>query len=65
MFTLKRHAAYAAVTLVGIANREARLGPRQSRAEIEALLKATGLDQQMKAFAMWEDWLSSRRGRQP
>ena len=65
LFALKRHAAYAAVTLVGIANREARLGPRQSRAEIEALLKATGLDQQMKAFAMWEDWLSSRRGRQP
>jgi Zn-dependent M28 family amino/carboxypeptidase len=65
LFALKRHTAYAAVTVAGIANREQRLGPRQSRAQIEALLLETGLDQQMKAFAMWEDWSDGRRGRQP
>lgn len=64
LFALKRHAAYAAVTVVGIANRQDRLGPRQSREAIEALLEETGLDVQMKAFGMWEDWEAGRRGRQ-
>ncbi len=65
LFALKRHAAYIAVTMAGLANRDARPGPRQSRAEIEKLLKETGMDTQMKAFGMWEDWVSGRRGRQP
>jgi hypothetical protein len=62
---LKLHAAYAAVTVVGIANRDARLAPRQTRAEIEAMLKETGFEKYMKDFGMWEDWVSGRRGRQP
>jgi hypothetical protein len=61
---LKLHTAFAAVTVVGIANREARLAPRQSRAEVEALLKETGFEQYLKDSGMWEDWLSGRRGRQ-
>jgi len=62
---LKLHTAYAAATVVGIANREARLGKRQSRAEVEQLLRETGFDQYMKAFGMWESWMDGRRGRQP
>lgn len=62
---LKLHTAYAAVTMVGIANRDARLGKRQSRTEIETLMQQTGFDAQMKMFGMWNDWASGRRGRQP
>lgn len=63
-FALKRHAAYAAVTVAGFANRDARPGPRQSRAQIEGQIKATGFDQAMKAFGQWDDWIAGRRGRQ-
>jgi Zn-dependent M28 family amino/carboxypeptidase len=64
LFALKRHTAYTAVTVLGIANRKERLGPRESRDQIEAQLKATGFDQQMKAFGEWDDWTAGRRGRQ-
>ena len=43
-----------------ISNRDARLGPRQSRAEVEALLKATHLEEQMKAFGQWDAWIATR-----
>lgn len=38
------------------ANREERIGKRQSRSEVDALLKATHLDDQMKAFGQWAAW---------
>jgi Zn-dependent M28 family amino/carboxypeptidase len=37
--------------------------PRQTRDEIEALLRATKVDEQMKAWAQWDDWAAGRRGR--
>ncbi len=61
---LKLHTAYAAVTVVGIANRAGRLGKRQSRAEIEALIQETGFDKYLKDFGHWEGWVSGQRGRQ-
>jgi Zn-dependent M28 family amino/carboxypeptidase len=64
LFALKRHTAYSAVTVVGLADRDAPLGPRQSRAQIEAQIKATGFEPQMKGFGQWEDWLAGKRGRQ-
>lgn len=42
-----------------LANRDARIGPRQSRAEVEALITATHLDAQMKAFGQWDAWVVS------
>jgi len=45
---LKNNTAIVAVTAFGIAERAAPIGPRQSRAEIESLLNASGLDEQMK-----------------
>jgi hypothetical protein len=45
-----------------LANAEALPG-RQSRAQVEALLKATGLDQQMKTFGYWDDFVAGVRGR--
>jgi len=35
--------------------------PQQSRAEVEKLLAATHLDDQMKAFEQWEEWKSGKR----
>ena len=62
---LKRNTAIAAVTAFGIAERAEPIGPRQSRAEIETLLKTTGLDRQMKIAGLWPLWESGERGRMP
>ena len=62
---LKRNTAIAAVTAFGLAERALPLGPRQSRVEIEALLKATSLEEQMKTAGVWPLWESGQRGRLP
>jgi carboxypeptidase Q len=60
---LKRHVAIAAVTVYALADRENRIGPRQSRTEIEQVLKGDGMDQ--KAPGKWSLWQKGDRGRQP
>jgi carboxypeptidase Q len=60
---LKRHVAIAAVTAYALADREQRIGPRQSRAEVDQLLKDDGLDR--KAPGKWSLWQKGERGRQP
>jgi hypothetical protein len=60
---LKRHVAIAAVTAYALADREQRIGPRQSRAEVEQILKDDGLDH--KAAMKWSLWQKGDRGRQP
>lgn len=60
---LKVNAAVAAATLWGLAEHPA-LPRRLSRAEVEALVKATGLDEQMKVFGLWDDFAAGRRGRE-
>jgi Zn-dependent M28 family amino/carboxypeptidase len=62
---LKRNTAVVAITAFGIAERAEPLGPRQSRSEIESLLKATGLDERMKVTGLWPLWESGQRGRLP
>lgn len=62
---LKRNTAIAAVTAFDIAERAEPLGPRESRAEIETLLKATRLGEQMKSSGLWPLWESGQRGRLP
>jgi hypothetical protein len=62
---LKRNTAIAAVAAFGIAERAEMLGHRQTRAEIESLLKTTRLDDPMKSRRLWDDWESGRIGRQP
>jgi hypothetical protein len=64
MRALKLHAAYAAITMMGIANREERLGRRLARPEIDKLMRETGFDQQLKIFGQWAEWESGKRGRQ-
>lgn len=62
---LKRHVAIAAVTAYALADAPRRIGPRQSRAEVEQLMKDTGLEQEMKLAGLWPAWESDERGRQP
>ena len=62
---LKRNTAIAAVTVFGIAERAEAIGPRQSRAEIESLLKTMDLDEEMKLAGLWPLWESAERGRLP
>lgn len=57
------NAAVAAVTVAGLANSPKRLGPRQPRRDVEALLSRTGLDRQMKTYGLWADFESGARGR--
>jgi len=61
---LKLNSAIAAAVIWGFANSDARL-PRWSRAQLEALIDSTNLEQQMRDFGVWEGWVSGERGRQP
>lgn len=54
--------AQTAVLLWGLANAPA-LPERQTRAQVDALIKATGLEPQMKAFGLWNGWVDGNRGR--
>jgi len=58
----KRNAAIAGVLLWGLAETSARPAARQTRAEVDKLLRETKLDDQMKAFEQWDDWLTGKRG---
>jgi carboxypeptidase Q len=60
---LKVQEAYAAVTLFGIADRAERIGPRFTRSQLETVLAETQLDQQMKTFGLWPEWVNGERGR--
>lgn len=65
MRSLKLHTVIAALTAWGIADRTEPLGKRLSRAEIEAQMKETGLDKQLKQYGLWDAWQSGARGRKP
>ena len=62
---LKLNTVIAALTTWGIADRTEPIGKRLTRAELEALIKRTGLDEQMKLLGYWEQWQSGARGRKP
>ncbi|HKF52866.1 MAG TPA: M28 family peptidase, partial [Candidatus Acidoferrales bacterium] len=61
---LKKNEAIAAVTTYALADRPERLGVRQTRLQIEGLLKETGADKQMKLMGLWGMWADGKRGRQ-
>lgn len=62
---LKKNEAIAAVTAYAIADRQNRIGIRQTRAQIEGLLHETGMDKQMKLMGLWNAWTDGKRGRAP
>jgi len=62
---LKMNTVIAALTSWGIADRSEPIGKRQTRAELDAMIKQTGLDEQMKVLGYWAQWQSGARGRKP
>ena len=58
----RANAAIASAVVWALAEAPERPGKRQTRAEVEALLKETKLDEQMKSFGQWEDWAAGRTG---
>lgn len=61
---LRLNTVIAGVLAYDFAQMEQKL-PRQSRAQVEELIRTTDLGKQMKTFNVWEDWASGKRGRQP
>ncbi len=62
---LKRNVAISAVTAYALADAAARIGHRQSRAEIEQLLKDSGLEEFLTNEGVWAEWKKGERGRRP
>ena len=62
---LKANTAIAAAVAWGLADLPSAPAPRQTRAEVEALVRSTGLVEQMKLFGLWEPFVSGARGRAP
>ncbi|HXT25316.1 MAG TPA: M20/M25/M40 family metallo-hydrolase [Candidatus Eisenbacteria bacterium] len=62
---LKMNAVIAALTAWGIADRTEPIGKRLTRAELDAIVKQTGLDQQMQLLGYWQQWQTGVRGRKP
>ncbi|HXU71768.1 MAG TPA: M28 family peptidase [Polyangia bacterium] len=60
---LHANVAIAGALTWALADRAEPAAPRQNRAEVEALLKATGLDTQMRVFGLWSGFESGARGR--
>lgn len=58
----KTNTGIAAALVWGLANSSSPQLKRQTRIEIDKLLSATKLNEQMKAFGQWEDWVSGNRG---
>jgi hypothetical protein len=63
MHQLRLNAAIVAALTYGFAQMDTKL-PRQTRAQLEALMLSTDLAQQMKNFNVYEDWAAGKRGRQ-
>jgi len=61
--TLKRHVAELTEAAFAIADSPERLGPRLTHAEMEKQFEAAHFDDQLKAFGLWDDWTSGKRGR--
>ena len=62
---LRKNEAIAAVTAYAVADMPDRLGIRQTRSQVERLMKETGMQKQMKLMGLWEMWADGKRGRQP
>jgi hypothetical protein len=58
----RNNAALAAVLVWEMAESRERPAPRQTRAEVEELLRNTKLDEQMKSAGQWHDWKAGKRG---
>ena len=60
---LKKNEAITAELMLELANMPQRLGPRLTRAQIEATFPETHLDDEMRGFRVWDQWVDGSRGR--
>jgi carboxypeptidase Q len=60
---LKKNEAITAELTFELASAPARIGPRYTRPQIEATFPETHLDDQMKGFRLWSQWVDGSRGR--
>ncbi len=58
----RRNAAIAAILIWSLAENPERPAPRQTRAEVEQLIKDAHVEEQMKGFDQWDDWVNHKRG---
>jgi len=61
---LKKHVAEAAGLSIELANLPQRLGPRLTHDQIEQTMHDTNSLEMFRAFGLWDDWQSGKRGRQ-
>ena len=61
---LKKHVAEAAALGFGLANLPEKIGPRLSHDQIEQTMRDIHSEELFKAFGLWDDWASGKRGRQ-
>lgn len=60
---LKKHVAEAAALSVELANLPQKIGPRLTHDQIEQTMQDTHSVDILKAFGVWDDWVSGKRGR--
>ncbi|KFE69158.1 M20/M25/M40 family metallo-hydrolase [Hyalangium minutum] len=60
---LRLNTAIIAALAYGFAQQDGAKLPRQTRAQVEEMARATDLLQQMKSFNVYEDWAAGKRGR--
>jgi|SRR3954447_18459123 carboxypeptidase Q len=61
---LKKHVAEASVLGIELANLSGKIGPRLTREQIEQTMRDTHSVEMFKAFGIWDEWVSGKRGRQ-
>jgi hypothetical protein len=61
---LKKHVAEAAALSVELADLPQKIGPRLTHDQIEQTMRDTNSVDLLKAFGIWDDWVSGQRGRQ-
>lgn len=61
---LKKHVAEAATLSVELANLPGMIGPRLTHDQIDQTIRNTHSVEIFKAFGIWDEWVSGKRGRQ-
>jgi carboxypeptidase Q len=61
---LKKHVAEAAALSFELASLPEKIGPRLTHEQIEQTMRETNSVDLFKAFGLWDDWVSGKRGRQ-
>ena len=61
---LKKHVAEAAAFSMGLANLPQKIGPRLTHDQVEETMRDSKSVEMFKAFGLWDDWVSGKRGRE-